>query len=82
MNIQEKAARKKKWRSPATTPHTTGLSVWFTPARNTVSAISRHTHRFLWMVVRSLWDWKQNVDVRWKSIWNFMVEEEKAISVL
>lgn len=34
-------------------PHTMGLSVWLMPARNNTSATSRHTQRFLWIVVRS-----------------------------
>ena len=52
-NIQANAHRKKKWRSPATMPHTTGLSVWLMPAKNSTSATNRHTQRFLWIVVRS-----------------------------
>lgn len=52
-NIQANAQRKKKCSRPATMPHTIGLSVWLMPARNNTSATSRHTQRFLWIVVRS-----------------------------
>lgn len=55
-NIQAKAQRKKKWRSPATMPQTRGWSVWPIPARNRISATRRQTHRFLWIVVLSDWN--------------------------
>lgn len=52
-NIQANAHKKKKCNKPATMPQTTLWFVWPIPQTKSTSAISRHTQRFLWIVVLS-----------------------------
>jgi len=52
-NIQANAHKKKKCNKPATMPQTILWLVWPIPHTKSTSAISRHTQRFLWIVVLS-----------------------------